>query len=236
VTKLAYLTYSNLPVVVKGNMAFDYVAQQLGITVTSIPISITSLPNITSLVLSVENSGATGLYAAVLPNYTYGILTGLKQGGYHVKVGLSLAGQGQPLLDDPSALAAAQGLYFVTPWDTFSPGFAKMRAALKKYENFPGLPDLNIPYGWLAADLMIQGLQAAGKNPTQASFLAATKAIKNYSADGMLNPAIASVAQSIDAKALGAPGFCQRLLHLQGTQFLAAGLICGKLLKGFGGE
>jgi hypothetical protein len=111
-----------------------------------------------------------------------------------------------------------------------------MRAALKKYENDSGVPDLNIPYGWLIADFMIQGLKAAGKNPTRSSFLAATKAIKNYSANGLLNPAVPSVAASINAKALGAPGYCQRLVHLEGKQFVPSGEICGKLLHGFGGE
>ena len=234
ITKIAYVTYSNLASVVKGNLALDYAAKKLGITLIPLPITLGAIPNITSLDLSIRNSGATGLYAGVLPNYTYSILSGLKQAGYKLKLAVSLAGQGQPLLDDPTALAAAQGVYFLSQINTVSPGYTQMRAALKKYENYTGVPDLNIPYGWIAASLIIQGLQAAGKNPTRASFLAATKAIKSFSAGGLQYPPL-NISASTDAKALGAPGFCEQLLLLQGKKFIPKGPICGKLLTGFGG-
>ncbi len=234
ITKVAYLTYSNQAAVVKGNLALAYAAKKLGITLTLVPITLGAIPNITSLDLSIRNSGATGLYAGVLPNYTYSVLTGLKQAGYNLKKVISVSGQGQPLLDDPSALTAAQGVYFLSEINTTSPGYAQLRAALKKYENYTGVPDLNIPYGWLAASLMIQGLQGAGKNPTRASFLKATKAIKAFSANGLQYPAI-NISADTDAKALGAPGFCEQSLLLQGKKFIPKGPVCGKLVTGFGG-
>ena len=43
----------------------------------------------------------------------------------------------------------------------------KFQADLKKYGGYDGVPDFGVYTGYLTADLLIKGLQAAGKNLTR---------------------------------------------------------------------
>ena len=48
------------------------------------------------------------------------------------------------------------------------------------------MPNLNWSYGWVSADLTIQGLKAAGPNPTRPDFLSAVRDIKGYTGGGLM--------------------------------------------------
>jgi branched-chain amino acid transport system substrate-binding protein len=62
-----------------------------------------------------------------------------------------------------------------------------MLANLKQYTGFKGgIPSLNIVFGYLSADLMIQGLQMAGANPTRAAFISQLRGVSSYNAGGLL--------------------------------------------------
>jgi branched-chain amino acid transport system substrate-binding protein len=61
-----------------------------------------------------------------------------------------------------------------------------MLARLKMYTPFPGgIPSLNIIYGYASADLMIQGLQLAGANPTRQAFISKLRQVGSYDAGGL---------------------------------------------------
>jgi branched-chain amino acid transport system substrate-binding protein len=84
-----------------------------------------------------------------------------------------------------------QGGYFVTTFHPFqlpNAGTQQMQAALQKYEHFkPGaFPNFSQSESWLGADLMIKGLQMAGKNPTRAGVISALRSLKSYNANGLL--------------------------------------------------
>jgi ABC-type branched-subunit amino acid transport system substrate-binding protein len=49
-------------------------------------------------------------------------------------------------------------------------------------------PDLYTLYGWASAQLFVQALQAAGKNPTRGSVLTQLKKITNFNAGGLIAP------------------------------------------------
>ena len=66
-----------------------------------------------------------------------------------------------------------------------------MSAALQKYQHFSKnqFPTLFQYETWAGADLLIKGLQMAGRNPTRAGVVKALRSIKSYNANGLLpNP------------------------------------------------
>ena len=92
------------------------------------------------------------------------------------------------------AWTAVQGDYF----DSISgPVGAQRRhradaAALEKYAHFTtsDFPTFSQYEAWLGADLMIKGIQLAGKNPTQASIIKALRNLKCYNGNGLLPTSI----------------------------------------------
>ena len=70
-------------------------------------------------------------------------------------------------------------------------GTLQMAAGLQKYQHFSKtqFPTLFQDETWSGANLMIQGLQMAGPNPTRANVIKQLRSIKNYTANGLLpNP------------------------------------------------
>ena len=63
-----------------------------------------------------------------------------------------------------------------------------MQAALEKYEHFKSsdFPTFSQYESWLGADLMIKGLQLAGKNPTRSAVISDLRHVKAYNGNGLL--------------------------------------------------
>ena len=99
-------------------------------------------------------------------------------------------GYDQNVLGGPSAGAAADGDYFSAGINFTTPNAATqaMLNALKKYDpNYKGgIPDYGLYGTYLAADLMIKGLELAGRNPTRAAFTRNLRKVKSYDAGGIL--------------------------------------------------
>jgi len=51
---------------------------------------------------------------------------------------------------------------------------------LTKYTSYRGVPDFGVYTGYLTADLLIKGLQAAGTNPTRDGYITATKGLDTW--------------------------------------------------------
>jgi hypothetical protein len=84
-----------------------------------------------------------------------------------------------------------QGGYFDSEFRPFqlpNAGTRQMQSALEKYAHFSSsqFPNFSQYESWLGADLMIQGLKQAGKNPTQAGVIQALRSIKSYNGNGLL--------------------------------------------------
>jgi len=64
----------------------------------------------------------------------------------------------------------------------------QMAAALQKYAHFTKnqFPTFSQYEAWAGADLMIKGLQMAGKNPTRAAVIKDLRGLKSYNANGLL--------------------------------------------------
>src|ERR1035441_25713 len=63
-----------------------------------------------------------------------------------------------------------------------------MAAALQKYAGFSKsqFPTYSQYESWVGADLMIKGMQLAGKNPTRATVIKDLRGLKSYNANGLL--------------------------------------------------
>jgi hypothetical protein len=122
------------------------------------------------------------------------------------------------------------GINFTTP----NAATQGMLDALKKYDPHykGGLPDFGLYGSYLAADLMIKGLQVAGPNPTRASFIQDLRQVTDYTAGGIL-PGPTSFA-NFGTKAMLPQTGCSYFFQLQNpggfVAYNAGKPICGKLI------
>ncbi|MBO0729096.1 MAG: ABC transporter substrate-binding protein, partial [Acidimicrobiaceae bacterium] len=176
--------------------AAPHVGIKVGLLDTSIPFGTVSVG---PLALQMKQKKVDSAVLNMDENTNFAIITAAKQAGVNLKVPLSATGYGQTLLNDPSAVQAAQGGYFVStcaPVSLHTAATQAMQAAFAKYQNFHGVPDFDWCQGYLGADLMIKGLELAGKNPTRQSFMDGLRTVTNYTANGLLaNPANFSLSQ-----------------------------------------
>ncbi len=158
-------------------------------------------------------------------------MTSLKQAGVNMKMVISATGYGQEILDDQAALPDAQGTWFTvegTPVEVHTPATEQFQAALARYVHFTGIPGFSWYEGWGAADLMIYGLERAGKNPTQPGFINALHKVTHYDVGGLESAQPANYTLSHWGKA--PKQLCQWLVQLKGRSFVNPTKICGKLL------
>jgi hypothetical protein len=108
----------------------------------------------------------------------------------HPKV-VSFATGYEDSLVNSNVWSTAQGAYFATGFRPFNvpmnTGTTAMKASLMKYGNYTAsqFPDYGMYEAYLRADLMIQGLEKAGANPTSASVIKALRS-SAYNGDGVL--------------------------------------------------
>ena len=84
-----------------------------------------------------------------------------------------------------------QGAYFDTgfrPFQLPNAGTENMKAALVKYDHFTSsqFPTFIQYEAWMGADLMIKGLELAGKNPTRAAVIKDLRGVTSYNVNGLL--------------------------------------------------
>ncbi|HET6809582.1 MAG TPA: ABC transporter substrate-binding protein [Acidimicrobiales bacterium] len=191
-TNIAAMGYGISPSSSASAQAVGIVAPKVGLKAgyinTSIPFGSV---NVGPIVLAMKAAHVDSAALQMDNNTNFAIITAAKQAGLNLKVAVSATGYGQTLLDDKAALAAAEGSYFISEGPPLSSTPEKnFRAALKKYANFSGVPGFDWYYGWMSADLMVRGLQAAGKNPTRQSFVNGLHGVTGYDGDGLLPQAV----------------------------------------------
>ncbi len=154
---------------------------------TSIPFGSVAM---TTEALVAKQKGCNSFYAGLDDNSNFALATALKQDGVKPKVVVFPTGYEPDVVGSP-AWSDLQGGYFDTTFRPFqlpNAGTQQMQAALEKYEHFkPGaFPNFSQYESWLGADLMIKGLELAGKNPTRAGVISALRNIKSYNGNGLL--------------------------------------------------
>jgi len=137
---------------------------------------------------------------------------------YGLKVNqLWLNGSDQSALDKYANLM--QKVYFLvqhvplTADQKAYPGLKEYLTAMKKYQPAYVGTETAIQ-GWESAALIVAGIKAAGKSPTQAAVVKATNAMTTFTADGMMTPVNWTVTH---VKAT--PPFCSAFVQAQGDVF-----------------
>ena len=105
---------------------------------TSVPFGTV---NVTTLVLQIKSSGANVLWLPLDGNTNIAIMTGLKQAGVKMKVIINATGYGQVLLNDTSAVADAQGAWFLAtgvPTEAKTPSSKAFQSELAKWAHYTG--------------------------------------------------------------------------------------------------
>jgi branched-chain amino acid transport system substrate-binding protein len=167
--------------------SFVHAGGKQGVLDTSIPFGSVQM---TTVALTAKQKGCNAFYAGLDDNSNDALASALKQAGVKPKVMVFPTGYDPAVIGSPS-WAAVQGGYFDTtfrPFDIPNAGTKQMQAALEKYEHFKSsdFPTFSQYESWLGADLMIKGLQMAGKNPTRSAVISDLRSIKAYNGNGLL--------------------------------------------------
>jgi branched-chain amino acid transport system substrate-binding protein len=97
-------------------------------------------------------------------------------------------GYGQDLLDSPTAQILGPNTVFTTQWQPVelkTKATKQFQADLKKHAGYTGVPDFGQYTGYTTCELMILGLQNAGKTPTRESFVTGLRGLGTYDAAGL---------------------------------------------------
>jgi ABC-type branched-subunit amino acid transport system substrate-binding protein len=143
----------------------------------------------------------------------------IKQYGLSNMTQLWFSGNDQSTLNTNQSLM--QNVYFdighvpFTASQTTYPGLKLYFAQMKKYEPAYATDEIALQ-GWESASLFVQGVKMAGKNPTQASVIAADNSLTAFTAGGLTAP--------VNWKSAGhtgnAPPYCLAYIKVSGTKYL----------------
>jgi ABC-type branched-subunit amino acid transport system substrate-binding protein len=140
------------------------------------------------LVLGFKNSGADGAYLPLVAASDFAILQGLQQNGVTMKGVVLPTGYGQDLLDSPTSKILGPNIVFTTLWQPVelkTKATKQFQADLKKYASYTGVPDFGQYTGYITCELMILGLQHAGKTPTREGFVTGLRNLGSYDQAGL---------------------------------------------------
>jgi branched-chain amino acid transport system substrate-binding protein len=171
--------------------SFERAGGKVGVLDTSIPFGSVAMG---TPALVAKSKGCDTFYAGLDDNSNFALAAAVKEAGVKPKVEVFPTGFESQLIHSPS-WGAVQGGYFVSvfrPFQLPNAGTHQMQSALEKYEHFSSsqFPNFSQYESWLGADLMIQGLEHAGKSPTQAGVIHALRNIKSYNGNGLLSQTI----------------------------------------------
>jgi branched-chain amino acid transport system substrate-binding protein len=178
--------------------------------------------NFTSVALSIKQSGCNILGSQMTLGDTLNLITALKNANVTLKATFIQGGYGQDLLDQPSSLAAAQGVDMAAGYQPSSLNTTATKAlmsALATYANWTKpYPSAGMEWGWFTADTAIEGLKVAGANPTQQSFISNLRKVTSFNHNGLTCPVDYAVFGNTNQQF---PGNCTWMVKVEGSQFVS---------------
>jgi ABC-type branched-subunit amino acid transport system substrate-binding protein len=172
----------------------------------------------TQNVVAMRNAGVQLIFIDQLPqNYAGALLKALTQQNFHPKLVIGTAAYSNELVPSSGGDAAADGSNVEMPNALF---LGEDEAAIPADVTFlkwvqqvsPGFkPDYYTLAGWANAQLFVQALKAAGKNPTRGSVQQQLRKITSYSASGLIAPS---------NPAAGLPSRCYVIAKIVNGQFV----------------
>jgi branched-chain amino acid transport system substrate-binding protein len=144
--------------------------------------------DVAPLVLAMKNAGVDATYLPLVLSTNLAVIQNAAQNDLKFKLAVLATGYGQALLDQPVSKTIGPEVLFAQRWapvELKNAATKKFVSDLTKYTSFRGVPDFGVYTGYLTADLMIKGLQAAGKNVTRDGFITATKGLGTWDDAGL---------------------------------------------------
>jgi branched-chain amino acid transport system substrate-binding protein len=141
-----------------------------------------------SIVLGMKNAGVDGAFLPLVASTDFAIIEGLAQNGVKLKAFALPTGYGQDLLDSPTVQTLDASEVFALVWQPVelkTKATKRFQSDLKKYAGITGVPDFGDYTGYITCELMILGLQNAGKTPTREGFVSGLRTLGSYDAAGL---------------------------------------------------
>jgi branched-chain amino acid transport system substrate-binding protein len=178
---------SSTRVAVGTAQAVVHAGGKIGVVDTSIPFGGSDF---TTTALVAKSKKINGLYGVMDDNSNFALATAMKQAGVKLKAVVFPTGYAPSAITSP-AWPDLQGDYFASqfrPFQTPNAGTLQMQAALIKYDGYTKsqFPSFAEYESWMGADLMIKGIQLAGKNPTSSGVITSLRSVKAYDGNGIL--------------------------------------------------
>jgi branched-chain amino acid transport system substrate-binding protein len=163
--------------------------QASGVDVTGIVDLVPGAVDMASLVAQIKDSGANALVGLLPPEVLNETVVAARMAGVTLNAAISFSpGYDQSLLHKYGQRIRGTSYYLgYSPFELNTAVHRAFLAAMTRYA-----PQLQPPSqggavsGWIAADLMIRGLQRAGDCPTRSRFIKELRAVHDYNADGLL--------------------------------------------------
>ena len=220
-TKLALLAYANSPAGAAVVAAYSKAAAAVGLQVVyvnkALPVPVTGL---STLAIAIKNSGADMVSAPLATADTFAIANATKAQGANLKANIITSVYGNSLTENATTAAAANGVTLSLPYNVTGTAGKAVEDSVHKYTSYQGVPSMGVFYGWVMADLAIEGLKKAGQNPTRETFLAALHGTTAYTAGGLGQPVDLAQAKQGTYSTSGA-GNCLYAVKFQDGKFSA---------------
>jgi ABC-type branched-subunit amino acid transport system substrate-binding protein len=172
------------------------------------------------LVLGMKNADVDATYLPLVLASNLAIIQNAAQNDLKFKLAVLATGYGQSLLDEPASKSIGPEVLFAQGWapvEVKNAATKQFQADLKKYGGYDGVPDFGVYTGYLTADLLVQGLKAAGKDLTRDGFITATKGLGTWDAAGLS-------CQPVDVSAEGfgkqSPTACSWYVQIKDGKFV----------------
>jgi branched-chain amino acid transport system substrate-binding protein len=171
---------------VNASKSFKHAGGTTGVLNTTVPLASVAF---TGDAILAKQKHVNAVYPDMGNQSNNALVTDFQQEGVNPKVTLLPTGYQQSVVSSP-AWHSLQGTYFASMFRPFSApnaGTESMDAAMEKYAHwtkgqFPTFAEYE---AWVGADLMIQGLELAGSDPTRSNVIKDLRGIKSYSANGI---------------------------------------------------
>ncbi len=171
---------------VNASKSFEHAGGTTAVLNTSVPLASVDF---TGDAILAKQDHVNAVYPDMGNESNNALVTAFQQEGVNQKVTLLPTGYQQSVESSP-AWPSLKGTYFASMFRPFSApnaGTQSMDAAMEKYAHFTKnqFPTFAEYEAWVGADLMIQGLELAGSNPTRANVIKDLRALKSYDANGI---------------------------------------------------
>jgi ABC-type branched-subunit amino acid transport system substrate-binding protein len=172
-----------------------YVAEKAGFTFVSEQTYATTQTDFTQQVIAMKNAGVKIIFMDQMPsNYAGAVLRALQQQNFHPQVLLGAATYSNQLVTQSGGAANVNGAYLSQNLALYLGTDQTAVPAVGTFLHWvqvasPGFnPDLFTAYGWLSANLFVQGLKNAGANPSRGSLLQALSKVTTFNGNGFNAP------------------------------------------------